>query len=201
PLPPLRLKRLCGKNRTLHTETHTFQLSLNQIMSIKEFKPTIYFLLKFVGIYLVGNLLYGLYITSYEPRPDPVTHVVTDHSAGVLRACGVPVDAKDREKKPRTDISYMGKARLSVYEGCNGLNTMIIFVAFLVAFGPLSRPLLWFIPLGLLIIHLANLARITLLFFVAEYRPSAMYFTHKYLFTAVLYVVIFILWIWWVKKF
>ncbi len=170
-------------------------------MSLSEFKPTIYFLLKFVGIYLAGNILYGLYITAYEPRPDPVTHVVTDQTAGVLRTCGFPVTIGDRANKPTTDINFMGKAKLSVYEGCNGLNTMIIFVAFLIAFGPISRPLLWFIPLGLLIIHLANLARITLLFLVAEYRPNAMYFTHKYFFTAALYVVIFALWIWWVKKF
>jgi hypothetical protein len=31
--------------------------------------------------------------------------------------------------------------------------------------------------------------------------PKAMYFTHKYFFTAILYVVIFVLWVWWVKKF
>lgn len=170
-------------------------------MSFSEFRPTILFLIKFVGIYLVGNILYGLYITSYEPQPDPVTHVVTDQTALVLNACGYPVEVEDRKQKPTTDLIYLGKARLSVYEGCNGLNTMIIFVAFLFSFGPVSKTLLWFVPLGLLIIHLMNLARISLLFFVAEYMPNAMYFTHKYFFTAILYVVIFVLWVWWVKRY
>ena len=170
-------------------------------MSIKEFRPTIVFLIKFVGIYLVGNLLYGLYITGYEPRPDPVTHTVTVQTGIVLNACGYRVDVEDRTNKPTTDITYFGKTRLAVFEGCNGLNVMIIFIAFLFAFGPLIKELAWFIPLGLIIIHFANLCRITLLFLVSEYMPKAMYFTHKYFFTAILYVVIFALWLWWIRAF
>jgi exosortase family protein XrtF len=170
-------------------------------MSLKEFKPTILFLTKFLGIYLIGNFLYGLYITSYEPKPDPVTHVVTVPTAGIINACGYPVETRDRAAKPTTDIVYLGSNILSVYEGCNGINTMIIFLAFLFAFGPISKPLWWFAPLGVLIIHLMNLGRISLLFFVTEYMPRAMYFTHKYFFTAILYVVIFVLWVWWVRRY
>jgi exosortase family protein XrtF len=168
-------------------------------MSIREFKPTIFFLLKFVGLYLAGNILYGLFISAYDPKPDPVTHSVTVQTGMVLNMCGYPVEVEDRRNKATTAILYLGKAKLAVYEGCNGLNTMIIFTAFLLAFGPIKSKLLWFIPLGLLIIHLANLGRISLLFLVAEYIPRAMYFTHKFFFTAILYVVIFALWLWWVK--
>jgi exosortase family protein XrtF len=169
--------------------------------SIKEFKPTIFFLLKFVGIYVVGNFLYGAYVTAYEPSPDPVTHWVSDHTAVVLTACGWPTVTQDREDKPTTKLVHDGKNILAVYEGCNGINVIIIFVAFLIAFGPLSRSLLWFIPVGILIIHIMNLGRITLLFWVAIYRKEYLYFTHKYFFTAILYVVVFLLWMWWVRKF
>jgi exosortase family protein XrtF len=169
--------------------------------SFTEFRPTIFFLGKFIGLYLAGNLLYGIYVTSFRPQPDPVTRWVTQNSAFILTTVGWPVKTRDYERKPTTLILYGDRSILSVYEGCNGLNTMIIFVAFLVAFGPLGKKLLWFIPMGLLIIHLVNLVRITVLFFVAVYYPDAMYFIHKYIFTAILYIVIFILWIWWVKRF
>jgi exosortase family protein XrtF len=167
---------------------------------LKEFKPTAIFLAKFLGLYLAGNLLYGLYITNFYPRPDPVTNIVTNQTAFLLTACGWPVTTYPSDKKPTTSIVYDRKGVLAVYEGCNGLNTMIIFLAFVFAFGKWTNKILWFIPVGLLIIHLANLARIGLLFFVSQYRPSYMYFTHKYLFTAVLYVVVFLLWVWWVRK-
>jgi exosortase family protein XrtF len=169
--------------------------------SIKEFTPTILFLVKFLGIYLAGNFLYGLYVTSYEPRPDPVTHVVTEQTAIALTSCGWPSSIRDTPNKSTTHLIYENKSILAVYEGCNGINVMIIFVAFLIAFGPLTKQLLWFIPVGLLLIHMMNLARIALLFWVSIYMKDYMYFMHKYFFTAILYVVIFILWVWWVRKF
>jgi exosortase family protein XrtF len=145
--------------------------------------------------------LYGLYITSYNLRPDSITRSVAQQTGIVLNACGYSVGVEDRQTRPTSDITYFGKAKLSIYEGCNGLNTIIIFVAFVFAFGPISRPLWWFVPLGILIIHFANLCRIVLLFLVSEYMPKAMYFTHKYFFTGILYVVIFALWLWWVRSF
>lgn len=169
--------------------------------SIKEFKPTILFLVKFVGIYLTGNFLYGMYVTAYEPTPDPVTHWVSNHTAAVLTSCGWPVITADRPDRPTTKLLYEKRAILAVYEGCNGINVMIIFLAFILAFGPLSRHVLWFIPAGLLIIHVMNLARIALLFWVSIYLKDYLYFTHKYFFTAILYVVVFVLWVWWVRKF
>jgi exosortase family protein XrtF len=169
--------------------------------SIQEFAPTIFFLLKFIVIYVVGNFLYGLYVTAYEPSPDPVTYWVTDQTAVVLTVCGWPTEAENQTNKATTELSHDGKRILAVYEGCNGLNVMIIFVAFLYAFGPITKNFFWFVPLGLLIIHLINLARITLLFWVSIYWADYMYFIHKYFFTAILYVVVFILWVWWVRRF
>ena len=169
--------------------------------TLTEFKPTILFLVKFIGIYVVANLLYGWYVTVYEPNPDPVTRIVSEHTAIALTGCGWHTITEDRINRPTTKLLYEGKSVLSVYEGCNGVNVMIIFVAFLVAFGPMRKALLWFIPVGLLIIHGINLARIALLFWVSLYMPDFMYFTHKYLFTAILYVVVFLLWIGWVKRF
>jgi exosortase family protein XrtF len=169
--------------------------------SFQEFKPTIYFLGKFIALYLIGNLLYGLYVTDFSPKPDPVTRSVTVQTGFILTQCGWPMNVRDHESKPNAVLLYNSEPALNVYEGCNGINTIIIFVAFLVAFGPASKSLLWFLPLGVFIIHLMNLLRITLLFFVAEYRPDFMYFIHKYVFTGVLYAAIFLLWILWVKKF
>ncbi|MBL7858453.1 MAG: exosortase family protein XrtF [Cyclobacteriaceae bacterium] len=169
--------------------------------SIQEFKPTIFFLLKFVGIYLVGNLLYGIFITNFNPQPDPVTHLVARHTSTVLNVAGWKTEVVDHEHKPNTLLRYHDHNALAIYEGCNGINTMIIFVAFIIAFSSWRVSMLWFIPAGIAIIHLMNLLRIALLFVVSEYIPRYMYITHKYLFTAFLYAVIFGLWMVWLKKF
>ncbi|QOI97879.1 MAG: exosortase family protein XrtF [Flammeovirgaceae bacterium] len=167
---------------------------------VNEFKPAILFLAKFVGIYLLGNLLYGWYITSWYPAPDPVTSWVTHQSADILKLFGWDTSTYNHIVKPTTYIVYDQKSIIAVYEGCNGLNVVIIFLAFLIAFGPISKKLIWFVPLGIFIIHISNLARIILLFLVSLKLPDFLYFTHKYLFTAFIFLFVFLLWLWWIFK-
>lgn len=166
-----------------------------------EFKPTILFLVKFIGIYVTGNLLYGVYVTAWYPDADPATRWVTHQTAQVLRLSGWPAVANDALHKPTTVISSQGVEIVSVFEGCNGLNVMVIFLAFVLAFGPYRKAMAWFIPLGIVLIHLTNLLRIGLLFLVTIYFPRSLYFAHKYLFTAFIFLVVFVLWIWWVKRY
>ena len=168
---------------------------------LREFRPTILFLIKFIGIYLVGNVLYGLYVTAYDPAPDPATRWVTLQTARALDIAGWPATTADYAHKPTTIILHEGRGIVSVYEGCNGLNVMVIFMGFVLAFGPMRKAMWWFIPLGILLIHLSNLLRIGLLFLVTLYFPRTLYFAHKYLFTAFIFLIVFGLWIWWVRKF
>jgi len=170
-------------------------------MNILDFKPTIFFLLRFLGLYLVGNLMYGFYVTHYEPGPDPLTYSVTEQTAYFLDLLGWPNEVLPQLVLPTVTIMYHRVAVVSVYEGCNGLNVMIIFAAFLFAFGPINKSMTWFILVGLIIIHLSNLLRIGLLFLVALYRPHYLYFSHKYFFTAFIYGFVFILWMIWVRYF
>jgi exosortase family protein XrtF len=167
--------------------------------SIREFRPAVLFLVKFLGFYLVGSLLYGFYVNAYDPRPDPVTHWVTEQTATALRHTGHDVDVIDHPSKATTAIRFNKRSIVSVYEGCNGINIVIIFAGFLIAFGPWKKSLLLASLVGVVIIHIFNIIRIAGLFLITVYKPGWSYFTHKYLFTAVIYAVVFFLWIAWVK--
>lgn len=172
---------------------------MSEAFQWREFKPTILFLVKFVGLYFLLNLTYGWYIERVYPDPDAATIGVTHQAAWVLSAVGWEATAWNVPAKPTTSIQYQARGIVSVYEGCNGLNVGIIFISFLVAFGPWNKRLAWFAPVGLLVIHVANLARIIGLFWVVLYLPNAVYFAHKYLFTAVIYVVVLVLWMLWLR--
>jgi exosortase family protein XrtF len=167
--------------------------------SLQEFKPTILFLVKFIGIYLAGNLLYGLYVTSYEPQADPLTKLVTVQTKFGLNLTGIEAEVAHHMTKATVILKNDGRAVVSVYEGCNGINIFIIYAAFLVAFGPYKRPLAWYIPSGILVIHFFNLIRIGGLFMITLARPDWLYFTHKYLFTAFIYAIVFLLWLLWFR--
>ena len=178
------------------SECKSMKQSANQL---KPFLPALYFVLRFVALYVAGNLLYGWMVSSYDPAPDPVTRVIAGQTSVILDFSGFPSAIKDSSTLPNVMLSWNSRNVLAIYEGCNGLNVMIIFLAFILAMGPYVKRMWWFIPAGLSVIHIMNLARIFGLFMVAVYLPEQFYFVHKYLFTAFLYVIVFLIWVLWIR--
>jgi exosortase family protein XrtF len=167
---------------------------------MKEFRPAFLFLGKFLLIYIVGNVLYGIYIESYGDNPDPVTRIVTVQSVVLLNSVGYSSSCQDSVASPTVLMNEGRDLILRVYEGCNGINVMIVFAAFLFAFQGRLKTLVWFLPVGLITIHLANLFRIALLYHIAIQNEQFFYYFHKYFFTAILYLIVFALWAVWVIK-
>lgn len=167
---------------------------------MKEQKAIIFFLVKFIGFYLVLNTVYGLWISSYDPLPDPVTKIVTAHTAALISITEDNVTVGERVNSPSVPLNQDGRAVVSVYEGCNSLNVMIVFVSFIVAYTGTIKKTLLFGVLGIVLIYIFNLCRVGLLFYIAKYYPNNLYFFHKYLFTGLLYGLVFLLWYFWVKK-
>ncbi len=176
------------------------EFRLNQLNKmLKDFKPVVFFLLRFLAIYLVGNLSYGLFVTYFEPGVDPITYNVTKQISWVLNVFGNETFVTTDPNKHVADLKTPVQTALSIYEGCNGVNVWIIFAAFLFAMGPVNKKIFYFLLWGTIAIHISNLLRIGLLFFVSFYLPNFWYFTHKYLFTAFIYLIVFALWIMWVR--
>ena len=167
---------------------------------LNEFKPALFFVGKFMLIYFVGNILYGLYVESYGDRADHLTTWVTEQTIVLLNNIGESTEAYANETEPKVHILDNERVVLSIYEGCNGLNVIVIFIAFVVAYGGRLKNIIWFSVSGIVVIHIMNLTRIVLLYFVAQYYPNFMYFTHKYLFTGFIYAVVLALWYWWATK-
>ena len=170
---------------------------------IKEFKPALLFLGKFLGIYIVGNIVYGIYINHYYPQSDPATQWISNQVSEIISAAGTEVRTMPNPAKPTISIIEVSTKDtiINIFEGCNGINVVIVFLAFLVAYqGTIKRTII-FTSVGLLIIHIFNLARIILLFQQAKDHSPYFYYLHKYFFTAILYFVVVVLWWFWVSKF
>jgi exosortase family protein XrtF len=168
---------------------------------VKQLFPAFRFLGIFLGCYLVSNLLYGLWIESYHNQPDAITRLVTKQVTTCLRAWGE--DIHDTVSLSRPSVSIMTDEHtvvVNVYEGCNGINVLIVFLSFIIAFGGSWRKALWFIPLGIGLIYLANLVRVGALYGVARYYQPYFYYVHKYFFTASIYLLVLLLWWFWIEK-
>jgi exosortase family protein XrtF len=168
---------------------------------VKEFWPAIKFLLIFVGIYFLANVIYGIYIEYCYPLSDSFTDLIASQTSWILKLMNEPVLTQVNNIAPTVLLFKESKAILDIYEGCNGINVIIVFVAFIMAFEGKFKNKLPFIAIGVLIINVANVLRITLLYYVAIDYQLYFYFIHKYVFTLTLYVIVVILWLVYINRF
>ena len=85
-------------------------------------------------------------------------------------------------------------------EPCNGVKVFGLFSLFIMAFPGSWKKKLWFIPLGVFVVHTANAIRIAALTIISAKNPEALDFNHNITFQVIIYGLIFLLWYWWVQK-
>lgn len=173
---------------------------MNELVSLlKENKNAIYFLLKFIVFYIFLNTLYGLYV-EYYALADPFTKLVSENVGFILAFFHEQISVIPSTTTKNVAIQLKGNTIINVFEGCNSINVGIVFLVFITAFSSSFKYVFKFVGIGLFIIYLMNITRVSALFWIALYFPNSLYFFHKFLFTAIIYVVVFVLWYYWVKK-
>lgn len=130
-----------------------------------------------------------------------MSSVVGKQGALALRVLGFDAFAMDMHAEKSTHVGIDGFARVKVIEGCNGLSVMILFVAFILGFPGSWKQKAWFIPAGLLAIHLFNISRVAILCWAVYSYGETGYPIYKEMFTASIYVLVMVLWYVWVQKF
>lgn len=168
---------------------------------MKEFKPVILFIVKFLAVYFLLLFAYNRYLSHYHSahHQDPYSHQVAKWSATVANLFGFSSKVEDDKIEPWTWVYMDDKKTSYINEGCNAISIMIIFVAFIVAFSSTRKTTLLYILLGLIIIQVMNVLRIFLLNFIFRYHDSYGKLAHDYFFPLIIYGTIFILWVFWVS--
>ncbi len=95
-------------------------------------------------------------------------------------------------------LGDFGSIGISNY--CLCANLMFLFGAFIIAYPGKWKIKLWFIPLGIVIIHLLNTFRISALCLLKIYSPETLEINHHYIFNIILYAFVFIMWMIWITR-
>jgi exosortase family protein XrtF len=96
-------------------------------------------------------------------------------------------------------IGIDGSNGVWVGSNCNAISLFMLFIVFVIWYPGHQKAKLWFIPFGLITIHILNILRVIALALIAYYSPGALDFNHTYTFTFLVYAYIFFLWMWWVN--
>lgn len=153
--------------------------------------------------------LYGLWLVSYELLIKPsgrfdhlITENITYFICWLLDLTGYSAHYTLAEKWGETYIFLVPETKplIRVGASCNGLELLVLFAIFIICYpGPLKSKA-WFIPFGLLIIHVLNIARNYILTLMEIHKSPYFEFFHRYVFIFVVYGVIFLLWMWWANQ-
>lgn len=148
---------------------------------------------------------YSLYLNAYEcqkcTESDPFTTHVSKLTTQGLNLIGLSSEEKQSIDEPKRSIFIEGKLTSYVNEGCNALSVMIIFLAFVWGFYSGFLKTLLFSGFGFLFLHGINILRIIGLNYIFHLFPEYGKIGHDYIFPAIIYGSIVILWIFWVLKF
>ncbi len=168
---------------------------------MKDFLPVLKILLRFVVIYIVFVLLYQFYLNHYENEVvDPFTRWVAIQVAGLQEFFGFPTVLVDHLKLHSILFQTDGKYTTRMVEGCNVISVAILFSAFILAFYKGAKTFLY-VAVGLLILHILNIFRIALLNIIYINYPEYVKVGHDYIFPAIIYGGVIVLWLIWIQFF
>lgn len=160
----------------------------------KKNKALIIFLLRATGIYLCWYILYNGWLYKNGVIDKFLINHLIAITSFVLKAMGFIVFTEGRL------IGIIDSSGLIVNQPCDGLSLFVLFAGFIIAYPGKIRSKFIFIPLGLLIIDLVNIVRIIALVIIVKYSPQSLEFNHSYTFTLIMYMIIFLMWVWWIRK-
>lgn len=170
---------------------------------MKQYLPLIFFLLRFLGSYIVLILLYNWYLNQYLPfrQPDPFTELSSNLSAKGFNLLGFNAHSIHYGNENFMRLWVDGKYASIVNEGCNAVSVLIIFVAFILAFYTTFKQTITYILISLFVLFVMNISRIILLTYIYRFHKEYSKMSHDYLFPLIIYGSVIILWIVWIKLF
>ncbi|MEM7085116.1 MAG: exosortase family protein XrtF [Bacteroidota bacterium] len=167
-----------------------------------KYRSVIRFVALFLGTYLLLTLLYGLYLNLSKEGaypPDYITHLVAKQSSTLINSFDYHANVIPHEARPTMKLFVEGQYLAQIIEGCNAISIIILFVAFVAAFAQRFRKTLFFMLAGAVIIYAVNILRIAILA-IALYRyPDHEQILHRVVFPGIIYGMVFILWMIWVR--
>lgn len=99
-----------------------------------------------------------------------------------------------------SSVTVNGRRKLSILDSCNALDIYVLYISFLFCFPGTWKRRLIFIAIGVPYILLLNTVRCAAIAWLNMNHPELVAVTHHYLFTGLVYILVFYLWVLYSKK-
>ncbi len=167
-----------------------------------KYKSVIRFVVLFLGTYLILSVIYSFYLSlSKEGNyyPDFVTNLVAKQSSALITDFGYNAEVIPHETETSMKLFVNQQFLARIVEGCNAVSIIILFIAFIIAFAEKFKKTLLFLFAGMVLIYGVNILRIAILTIALYKYPEYSETLHGVVFPAIIYGMVFILWMIWVR--
>lgn len=153
--------------------------------------------LTFIGVFilLLGG---GFTLISLQPVND---NVIEPFTAGIAKVSGVTLNLLGQKITMKGTQIRNEKFGVNIRNGCNGVETMIIFLAAVFAFPAPWKARFVGLALGILAIQAVNLIRVVALFLTGAYFPKFFDSSHTVIWQTIVILFGVLLWIFWASRF
>lgn len=162
--------------------------------------PLIRFILTAALSYLVLFVTYQFIVKKYTYYDQKFISQIIEASAWTLRMLGFKTFMVLQDLDMQV-VGIDGSNGVWVGSNCNAITLFTLFAVFIIAYPGQQKQKWWFVPAGIVSIHILNILRVVSLAIIADFAPSYLDFNHTYTFTFLVYGYIFLLWMLWVNYF
>ena len=127
-------------------------------------------------------------------------HAIEPFTGWVARASGVALDLLGQDVRMEGTVIRSDRFAVNIRNGCNGVETLLIFGAAVLAFPASWRSRLLGLAAGAVLIQLVNLVRVVALFLTGAYLPELFDASHTVVWQTLVVLFGVLLWVLWADR-
>lgn len=152
---------------------------------------------RFLALYAL-ILTAGFVVLALRPVND---HVVNPYTTFVAHEARIVLNLFGEHATVRSQVLSSPRYSVAIFNGCNGLEALLVFVSGVLAFpAPWGKKLLG-VLLGFFAIQAVNVVRVVSLFYIGVFWPSWFSATHVFVWQSLIIIFGVVLWIVWVRRY
>jgi len=159
----------------------------------RAYRQEIVFLVVFLGL-LAGSFT----VIALKPVND---HVIEPFTGTIAQVSGGLLDLLGEDVTRDGTVIQNPRFAVNIRNGCNGVETMLIFLSAVLAFPAPWVARLAGLALGIVAIQIVNLVRVVALFLTGAYFPSFFDSSHMVIWQSIVILCGVLLWIFWAHRF
>ncbi len=169
------------------------------------------FLKRALIIFIIWKLIYHLFLFNGRMIDKPLTDWSTKGAEKIMQFFYPESKLMIKEEcnilpEINNEIACMdflfldSKKIVGVADACNAVELYVLYIGFLLAFPSSLKRVFVFSIIGIVVIYLSNIIRLAALASMNMHRINAVDMAHHYVFKMAVYIIIFFLWVLFLKK-